>query len=214
MPLKVTAEGVERLATGTFSLVMSPHRVRSFGPEAPAHGAVSVLIVEGCHYEDNSKQLIFELDSALALNVGSSTQTLIVDGNAGSDQPKVAENEDGASLLGPGDRQFLKMAREELSGEMAEVAEKLLSGVRAQTSGNLKRGKSRNFSETPDNFWYVIVQPRVNELSITVRGPLTHFEGITHLRIKDDRGNTRFKVRSIDDVPAALRLIFRAVRKS
>ncbi len=70
----------------------------------------------------------------------------------------------------------------------------LLSGVRQKSPGDLKRGKSRNFSETPDNFWYVIVQPRIDELSITVHGAVDHFEPVARLEIKDDRGNTRFKV--------------------
>lgn len=62
-------------------------------------------------------------------------------------------------------------------------------------------------------FWYVIVQPRIDELSITVRGAVDHFEPVARLEIKDDRGNTRFKVKSKDDLPAALQIIFHAIRK-
>ena len=115
--------------------------------------------------------------------------------------------------VGPGEREFLRLTKAELSKETAEAAEALLLAVRQRSSGDLKRGKSRNFSETPDNFWYVIVQPRVDELSITVRGPVAHFEAAAELEIKDDRGNTRFKVRGQDDVPAAIKLIFHAIRK-
>jgi len=96
---------------------------------------------------------------------------------------------------------------------MHEVAKALLAGVRRRSSGDLKRGKSRNFSETPDNFWYVIVQPRIQQLSITVRGPIEHFSDMAKLPVKDDRGNTLFKVTSSDDVSAALEIIFHALRK-
>ena len=113
-----------------------------------------------------------------------------------------------------GDRDFLELCRIELPEHMQRTASALLAGVRARCPGELKRGLSRNFSETPDNFWYVIVQPRVEKLSITVRGQLEMFNGITHLPVKDDRGNTLFKVSGEQDVDAALNLIFRAKRKS
>ena len=50
-------------------------------------------------------------------------------------------------------------------------------------------------------------------LSITVRGPVEHFKPVARLPIKDDRGNTLFKVTREEDVPAALDLIFHAKRK-
>ncbi len=88
-----------------------------------------------------------------------------------------------------------------------------MAGVRHRSTGDLKRGKARNFSDTPDNFWYVIVQPQISQLSITVRGPVEHFEGVAKLPLKDDRGDTLFKVTDEADVAAALDLIFHAKRK-
>ena len=55
--------------------------------------------------------------------------------------------------------------------------------MRAQDAGDLKRGGRNNFSNTPDNYWYVIVQPRVQSLSVTVRGPLNRF-GTSTLDLK------------------------------
>ena len=112
-----------------------------------------------------------------------------------------------------GDREFLQLVHNELPDPMQRAAAQLLESVRKRYPGELKRGLSRNFSETPDNFWYVIVQPRAEELSITVRGTVDHFSRVSKLEIKDDRGNTRFKVRGPDDVEAALELIFHARRR-
>jgi hypothetical protein len=153
------------------------------------------------------------MDEAAALNVGTTSQAVGIDAQQQGRESEPPDPAISTVSAGPGDRNFLQLARSELSADVARAAEELLAGVRAKSPGDLKRGQSRNFSETPDNFWYVIVQPRINELSITVRGPVDHFEAVTDLEIKDDRGNTRFKVRGEDDVPAALKLIFHARRK-
>lgn len=116
--------------------------------------------------------------------------------------------------MSKGDREFIELAEALLDTSMRRAAAALLAGVRLHFPGELKRGLSRNFSETPDNFWYVIVQPRVQQLSITVRGPVSLFEGVTHLPVKDDRGNSLFKLTGEQDVDAALKLISLARRKT
>lgn len=214
MSLRVTADNVAQCGPGIFAFAMPPHRVRSFGASAPANGSRSVLLIGGCRYDEARKQLEFDLEGTTALNVGTSTQVIVIDSNVGAEASGPSDEQTPVQRHGPGDQHFLRMVRAELSAELASAAEMVLSGVRAKSPGDLKKGQSRNFSETPDNFWYVIVQPRINQLSFTVRGPVSHFEGMTHLEVKDDRGNTRFKVCSIDDVPAALALIGRAKRKS
>lgn len=214
MSLRVTADNVDQCGDGIFAFSMPPHRVRSFGTSAPASGPRSVLLIGGCQYDEARKRLEFDLEETTALNVGTSTQVIAISTSVGFAAPEATDEQKALQRHGPGDQQFLRMARAELSSDVASAAEMVLSGVREKSPGDLKKGQSRNFSETPDNFWYVIIQPRINQLSLTVRGPVNLFEGVTHLEVKDDRGNTRFKVCSIDDVPAALALIGRAVRKS
>tara|TARA_R110002110_G_scaffold17527_12_gene74883 strand:+ start:224035 stop:224385 length:351 start_codon:yes stop_codon:yes gene_type:complete len=116
-------------------------------------------------------------------------------------------------MYGPGDQEFLSLVKELLEPPMAKAAEALLRGVRQRYTGDFKRGKSRNFSDTPDNFWYVIIQPQIQQLSVTVRGTVDHFEPVAKLPIKDDRGNTLFKLTSESEVPAALKIIFHAKKK-
>jgi hypothetical protein len=168
-----------------------------------------------CEYDAARQQLHFDIEDVMPINIGTTSKVIgIAATPAGSGAVDLLPANSAAAVIdGPGDREFLRLAKAALSNKSAETAERLLRGVRERSSGDLKRGQSRNFSETPDNFWYVIIQPRVDELSITVRGSVEHFKSVAALEIKDDRGNTRFKVRSPEDVPAALKLIFHAIRK-
>lgn len=211
MGLTITANDVRELTAGVWQLNMPPHQVRLLGSPTNASGERSVVLLEGGHYDQEARTLTFDLSDAAALNVGTQPETIFLLSKA-STVATGTEKRSAAALAG-GDREFLNLVRSELPLQMQRAAERLLKGVRSRYPGELKRGQSRNFSETPDNFWYVIVQPRVGELSITVRGTVDHFAPVAKLEIKDDRGNTRFKVRSEADVDPALDLIFHARRR-
>jgi hypothetical protein len=215
MPLRMTATGVSEIGPGIWSFEMPPHQVRHFGSTNHAIGPKSVLMFRSCAYDAHQQQLHFDLDDVTPINVGTTPRAIgiAVQGDEEGRATPSDLNKPAPLVFSPGDRGFLQLARSELSEGTARAAERLLLGVRQKSAGDLKRGQARNFSETPDNFWYVIVQPRVDELSITIRGPVERFEQLTPLKVKDDRGNTRFKVRNEEDVPAALKLIFHAIRK-
>lgn len=212
MTLRVTATNVVQIGAGIWRMEMPPHQVRHFGSSAISKGNRSILMFDDWNFDSAKSELSFDIDDVQALNVGTSAETIGIASDR-TELPKPDMVNESKGLGGPGDREFLRLAKQSLSNEMNSAAEQLLAGVRKVSPGDLKRGKSRNFSETPDNFWYVIVQPRIDQLSLTVRGPVSHFEGLTNLEIKDDRGNTRFKVRGISDVSEALKLIFHAHRK-
>lgn len=215
MTLKMTATSVLEIKPGIWAFDMPPHQVRHFGNAGHAIGPQSVLLFHSHDYDADNHHLHFGLEDVSPINVGTTSKAIGIAMDLrenGADE--VPNLDDSAPMsFGPGDREFLRLARVELSEATAQVAEELLTGVRQKSHGDLKRGKSRNFSETPDNFWYVIVQPRIDELSVTVRGAVDHFEPVARLKIKDDRGNTRFKVKNKDDLPAALQIIFHAIRK-
>jgi hypothetical protein len=215
MPLRMTATGVTEIGQGIWELEMPPHQVRHFGSTSHAIGPQSVLMFRSCDYDASQQQLHFDLEDVVPINVGTTSKAIgitVGEKPHGTAMPSTEVSVE-FSALGPGDREFLKLAKQELTKGTAQAAEKLLLGVRQKSAGDLKRGKARNFSETPDNFWYVIIQPRVDELSLTVRGPVDRFADLTGIEVKDDRGNTRFKVRGERDVPEALKLIFHAIRK-
>lgn len=215
MGLRVTASDVERVEEGIWRFPMAPHQVRHFGSPASSVGSRSVMVLRRYEYDPVAGLLHFDVDDAVAINVGTLPE--VVGLAAAPDTESVtrpsAQRQVDNLVHGPGDREFIRLIEAELPDDMQRAALALLAGVRRRSAGDLKRGQSRNFSDTPDNFWYVIVQPRVAQLSITVRGPVSHFEKMARLPIKDDRGNTLFKVASEADVPAALDLIFHAKRK-
>jgi hypothetical protein len=114
---------------------------------------------------------------------------------------------------GPGDREFIQLVEQELVGEARQAALAILVAVRGRSPGDLQRGQRNNFKNTPDNFWYVIVQPRVRALSITVRGVPKRFLP-SPLNPKDDRpGYTRFSIRRLQEVAEAVRIIEQSKRQ-
>ncbi|TIN25727.1 hypothetical protein [Mesorhizobium sp.] len=216
MGLTISATNVKVLGPGIWGLQMPPHEVRLFGGSPATGGNRSVLLIKDCVFDAAAETLSFDLSDVVPLNVGTMADAIAISSSeqGGRSVRNSKDVQNGASVpYGPGDRQFLEMVTSSLPTAMQSAAQQLLAGVRERSPGDLKRGQSRNFSETPDNFWYVIVQPRVSQLSITVRGPVEHFRPFAKLPIKDDRGNTLFKISGEADVPAALEIIFRAKRK-
>lgn len=215
MGLVITATKAKELAAGIWELELPPYEIGLLGKPTQSIGAVSALLMKNCQFDKDHQHLQFEISDVVPLNVGTTSRTIAFLAGTNTEIYSMAkEHRVTEEIVGPGDRHFLEMAKRELSSKMYEVSQALLRGIRARSAGDLKKGLNRNYSETPDNFWYVIIQPRVDELSITVRGHTDHFEGVSALEIKDDRGNTRFKVRNLNDVQPALKLIFHALRKS
>jgi len=212
--LRVTVQHAQEVSKGVWAFDLPPHQVRMFGKCDNVSGVRSVVLLAAAEFEHASGNLAFDIEDATALNIGSSTDTIAILSHLAGEQRSTASIVASDSLLmSRGDKEFLDLCKIELPDHMQRAAGALLAGVRARSPGELKRGQSRNFSDTPDNFWYVIVQPRVEQLSITVRGTVDLFDGVTHLPVKDDRGNTLFKVSGEQDVDAAIKLIFRARRK-
>ena len=212
MKLLVTATNPKVLGNNLWEIEIAPQKVRQFGDTQMAHGPRSVILLSQFNYSEERDELSFDLDAILPINIGTTNKVIAV---GSTNQKRSLDQLETASepSLGSGDREFIQLCEEQLTSEMAETAQLLLIEVRRLYSGDLKRGQRKNFSETPDNFWYVIVQNRIDQLSITVRGSVEHFAGVSSLEIKDDRGNTVFKVEKRSDIAEALKLIFHAIRK-
>ena len=210
--LKVTIPDVTQHPGQLWTFELPPHQVRMFGRCDSAIGTRSVVLIEAAEFDDSRRELAFSVEDVVALNIGSTASTVAILSESTADIPS-PPTEKREPYLSKGDRGFIELSEQLLDLPMQKAAAALLAGVRQRSPGELKRGKARNFSETPDNFWYVIIQPRVQQLSITVRGPVSLFSDVTHLPVKDDRGNTLFKISGEQDIEAALKLIFRAKRK-
>lgn len=200
------------LGDNIWRLDLAPQRLRQFGDPKTSEGERSVVIISDFDYSSKKDELTFQMDAILPVNIGTTSTVIAIGSNSSSEVVKQSQL-DATPSFGKGDQEFIQLCKEELSQKMCETAELLLAEVRRKHPGELKRGKAKNFSETPDNFWYVIIQNRIDQLSVTVRGSVEHFSGISNLEIKNDRGNTLFKVKSAADVPEAIKLIFHANRK-
>jgi hypothetical protein len=187
-----------------------PHQIHRLGQPKAAQGRRSVLLASSLSFDAGQRSLVLDADALVVLNVGTTPSTIIVDATGAGDLAS-GRNSDLADIpleLGPGDHEFLSMVERELRGEAQEVAVDLIREVRKRSAGDLKRGQRNNFSNTPDNFWYVIVQPREQALSITVRGKPEIFHP-SSLDLRVDRpGYTRFKLQNVGELQEALRIIF------
>ncbi len=212
MGLRVVVDGARQLDPGIWLLDLAPHQVQLLGECRDSRGQRSILMVDDPEFDSDKGELEFDADRAWPINIGVSSEAVAI--AVRREQVSVGQtlSDDNRLSYGPGDQEFLRNTNL-LDTAPKTAARKLLDGVRSRSPGDLQRGKRRNFKNTPDNFWYVIVQPQAQALSITVRGRPARF-GRSNLELKDDRpGYTRFQLRSVNDVDEALRLIFESRRK-
>ena len=194
---------------GIWLTSVPPRQLAMFGAPSGSRGNTSVVLISNPQFDEEKDQLSVEVEGLTVLNVGTTNRTLVVDTAAGNPTSALGSGE----AQGEGDREYRSLVDVHLKGEAREVAHELLTKVREDSPGDLKRGERNNFSNTPDNFWYVIVQPRTQALSITVRGEPEKF-GPSSLGLVADRpGYTRFQLRSFENLDEALDIIRRSRRK-
>jgi hypothetical protein len=214
--MKMLVEGAVAGLNGSWLALVPPHQVAMLGQPKITRGTTSILLASSPNFDSNTGHLSFEADSVLVLNLGTTPRTFVIDTIVSADvleSRKLKKLEEFEEQSGVGDREFLGLVEKELRGEAQEAAVDLVREIRKRWPGDLKRGERNNFSNTPDNFWYVIVQPRVQSLSITVRGAPDRFKSAV-LELRGDRpGYTRFLLKNPDDVPEALRIIEQSKRK-
>ncbi|WP_256807003.1 hypothetical protein [Bradyrhizobium sp. Bra64] len=186
-----------------------PHHLTMFGSPSIPKGKTSVLMVIKPRFDEEKEELAVQAEQVLLLNVGTTARTIVIDVDGGT---ALGESVDALAAQGPGDKDFRYLVDVHLKGEAREAAHTLLTKVREVSPGDLKRGERNNFSNTPDNFWYVIVQPRVQALSVTVRGEAESFMPSTLTLVTDRPGFTRFQLRGLNEIEEALRLINSSTR--
>jgi hypothetical protein len=212
--MKLLLEDAIEAVNGVWLTFAAPHQLSMVGQAKTTRGTTSVLLASSPVYDRDRSQLLVDADHIVVLNLGTTPRTVVVDTIFSAETVEAREAKQlGKSELGPGDREFFGLAEAELQGEAQKAAIDLIREVRRNWPGDLIRGQRNNFSNTPDNFWYVIVQPRAQALSITVRGTPKHLHSSV-LELKMDRpGYTRFTVKTPEDVPEAIRLIEQSKRK-
>ena len=216
MGIEVTVAGVDELRNGIWETKLSPREVRSLGPCSSAVGDVTVLLLKASAFDKPMQALRFSPDAATVLNVGATDRAVVIAGT------NVAQNDisrrtsvsvASAIQLGVGDRQFIS-ALGELPDDTRKAGEAILLQVRQHFPGDLRAVSPRRFQETPDNFWFITVQPRDESLSITVRGLPNRFNVHRLKLIEDRKPYSRFKVKGMSDTAEATEVILHAVRKT
>lgn len=216
--MKIILENAAKAEDGIWEAQLPPHEAAMFGQPKTTLGPRSVLLVEDPEYEAASELLRVEAGSVVLLNLGTTQKALLIDATTKNLTRPVLREPDGppgagTEPMGPGDREFVSLVKRELNGHPREAALRILDEIRSRHPGDLQRGKRSNFKNTPDNFWYVIVQPRAQSLSITVRGRPSRFRP-EKLTLKDDRpGYTRFTLKHPSEVDEAVRIIEQSKRK-
>lgn len=207
MSLKIVFSEVKTISKDVWECKIDQTDVARFGQPGHSSGANSVLLVESAEVGADQTTILLDPAKIETVNVGETNRAIIISKGATASATK------GDKLrFASGDQEFLKEVSE-LSPETAQAAKWLLTEIRSESPGYLEKGKRKNFSNRPDNFWYVIVQPRANNLSITVRGK-PEFFGERELELKQDRpGYSRFYVSNMDEAKKALKIILESRRK-
>jgi hypothetical protein len=212
LEIQMSLSGAKFLASEVWEVQLAPSEVRRLGDGGKSIGAVSIVLLSEKPNTEGAT-LRFNETHATVLNVGATGRTLIVDGyKAPSIMDQLLSKREKHEAVSSGDRQFLD-SLERLPAPSREAGENLLREVRAHFRGELKRITAARFQETPDNFWFVTVQPRAESILVTVRGLPERFKPSTLAILEDRRPYSRFKVRSLKDIPEAVRIIRSAIRK-
>jgi hypothetical protein len=195
-----------------------PHDIRGLGDVGQSKGARSVLLIAKPSFDTSTRRLEFERTDVAILNLGTSEDTVIV--KSAPETSMAAGETRSAAIshvptshipLAPGDDVFLRKVRQEMPTNMAAAAEQLLTGVRKHHPGNLKEGDRRRFTETPDNFWMILIQPRVQNFYISVRGaPARHAAKQMKILPGRNPNYSAFYLRDEAHVQEALDIVLRA----
>jgi hypothetical protein len=216
MALKFTVAAVTALGSGIWESTLSPAEVRALGTASAGLGDVSVILLKAPDYDEDDSTLHFSTRDVHVLNVGRGHRVLFI--NAADDLPLIVGLGEPqitfgqASLSGAGDSAFLATLHD-VPERVREAGAKILASVREQFPGDLRPLPNRRFQETPDNFWFVAVQPRDESLLFIVRGTPQQFKTRRLKVLADRRSYCRFKVRGPADVNEAVSILAAADRK-
>ncbi|MBL8770026.1 MAG: hypothetical protein JNK30_01475 [Phenylobacterium sp.] len=212
--MRVVFDQAAELDRGLWSVRLRPTDAKRLEGAPLIHGSRSVVLAQSAEFTNGS--LTAEMEALRSLVVGTSDRALVI-------LSSLHDYEQGAAAAGapdkpfdaikfPGDADFLHEVGK-LPVEAASAGRQLLELVRRKDPGSMKRGSRRNFSNSPDNFWYAVVQPSRGNLSITVRGRPEFFQPST-LELKVDRpGYTRFYLSKQTEVAEAFRIVSASRRR-
>lgn len=196
-------------AKDVWKVALSPSKLKCFGSAPTRNCRYSMALVTNAKFDGAADTVTVDFDEIEPVLIGTSDETILMVRVADEPGRKSAHS----SSLGGDDSDFIRELSS-LPPNVATAAQDLLARIRRDSPGWMKRGQRRNFSNAPDNFWYVIVQPVKGNLSITVRGAPDRFTGCGLPVIDDRPGYTRFYLAGPSDVDAAYEIVSRSKQRS
>lgn len=185
--MRVIIEDVSLGAKGVWSAEVDPQRLIKLSSPIRQGGQVNVVLISRPSHNATGKTLQFDLDSAILLNVGNTTETIIIDSREHeSVQNPLPKNNPAPPVIPNGDRLFREKLITMPEG-LRKLGELLLDSVRKEYPGELVfHPKSEKFVESPDNFWVVRIQPRAQSLRIIVYGRPEEHRPNKNIKLKQD----------------------------
>ena len=238
LKLKMTIDGAKHVDTGIWRATLEPEEATTLGNCESRSGPFSVLFIESeVDFNQVSQTITFDPKSVKLLNIGSTDQIIILNGNGDppeivdSDTPEETESinttEEDTSIPPKDDDQEEKNAEFELSQTLAtgdklflselpvdvrELGETLLSEIRSLFPGELNyEPRSAKFDETPEIFWTIKILPQDNALRLTVRGTPEDFEPASGIDIELDKfGYSAFRVENLSQITGTISILKQA----
>jgi hypothetical protein len=217
MKMTVTINEVTQLDKGVWKVNVNPSELSIFGSPSNDVGGVSVLkVVNPDETVNTDGTLIFEPQNVRILNLGSSTEVLIISNTEVENTPTIntptINKQSNPIIIGEGNRKFISDLST-VDQNLKTLGEEFLGEVRTCFSGDLKFDPGANkFVETPDNFWGVKIQSRDKSLRIVVRGLPDRFHDFDDvLDIKKDLTSySTFKLTQLDQIPVVIKVLRRS----
>ncbi len=209
--MRVIVENVSTGAEGIWNARIDPQRLLRLSNPLSQRGRLSVVMVTRPLWDENQGSLQFDLDSAQLLNLGNTFEAIIID----SREKELSEGlPDQLTKIQPtGDRHFIEQLKR-LGSVQREIGEQLLATIRKDFPGELVfHEKSKKFVESPDNFWVVLIQPRVQSIRIIVYGRPEEHSKYNYITLKSDmHGYSSFVIKDQQQLYDAVSIIRNAKR--
>jgi hypothetical protein len=209
--MRVIIEKVSPGANGIWTANVDPQRLIRLANPVRQGGGLSVVLVARPSYDPSVHSLLFDLDSAVLLNLGSTFEAVLIDSREKEVHQPAQTVELPKRIQSSGDRRFLEELKS-LPDSIRKLGEQLLAEIRKEYPGELVfYPNTKKFVESPDNFWVVRIQPRVQSLRIVVYGKPGKHGPKKLIKLKDDMaGYTTFVIDSQQQIVEALSVIRQA----
>jgi hypothetical protein len=205
--MRVSIEKVSPGAKGIWTSEIDPQRLLRLANPIRQGGRINIVMISEPSFDNQKNSIQFDLDSAILLNLGNTSETVLIDSRDGNAIETVRKKR-VIIHESKGDQKFISELSV-LPDSLRKIGERLVKEVRKLFPGELKfHPITKKFVESPDNFWVVRVQPRAKSLRIIVYG-LPEAHRLTNtIKLKRDMSSySTFILEREHQLPEAVEII-------